>query len=358
MLSAALSYAGYKTGFYSSPHLINVCERFRIDGKAISEDRLSEIVSIIEPHICEMRKNGSSPTYFEVTTAIAANYFALEKADFVIWETGMGGRYDATNIVIPELSVITGIGIDHSSHLGSTIEEIAFEKAGIIKEGVPLFCGELPKEAENVIVQIADEQNAECFLISDSEPISIERLSLIGEYQKKNAKLAILTLKYLSSQLKFDLNKSLVGLKNIRWPGRFQIIDDRIIVDGAHNPQAVESLVVSLKTLYPGRKYKIIFASLKDKDTINVLKILSTIGEEFIFPEIQCSREMVSPSELIEMTQKIEGIKGEKVTCCRDGIQSTSNDNILVTGSLYLVGQVLEELLQEEQILNIYNTIP
>ena len=160
MLSSCLSAAGFKVGFYSSPHLVSVRERFRINGTAISEEKLGELVLKIKPHIEEMKAAGRCPTFFETTTAIAGMYFAESGTDFVVWETGMGGRFDATNIVTPVASIITGIGIDHVAHLGGTESEIAFEKAGIIKKRVPVFCANISVESESVIRKKSEEVNS------------------------------------------------------------------------------------------------------------------------------------------------------------------------------------------------------
>jgi dihydrofolate synthase/folylpolyglutamate synthase len=168
MLSAGLTNCGFTTGFYSSPHLVAVRERFRINGRAISPEQFADLVDRIMPIINEMRENGSFITYFEATTALAALAFREANARFAVWETGMGGRFDATNIVDPEICVITTIAVEHANHLGKTIAEIAFEKAGIIKPGIPVFCGEMSDEAKEVIEKRAMEVNAPCFFLPHS----------------------------------------------------------------------------------------------------------------------------------------------------------------------------------------------
>ena len=157
MLNAGLRGAGLKVGFYCSPHLLSVRERFRVDGQAISEDDFARMVTRFRPAIERMKDDNRCPTYFELTTAMAALYFAEQKVEFVIWETGMGGRLDATNVVDPVCSVITSISKEHCEYLGETIEEIAVEKAGIIKAGRPVFIGDLPTEADEIIVEHAEQ---------------------------------------------------------------------------------------------------------------------------------------------------------------------------------------------------------
>ncbi len=348
LLAAGLSEAGFKTAFYSSPHLVDICERFRIDGKAISNNELAVQVAKIEPIICELRKLGIDPTYFEVTTAIAAAYFAENNVDFVIWEVGMGGRFDATNIITPEISIITGISLDHTAHLGTSIEKIAKEKAGIIKMDKPIFCGELPQDAQAIIAKIAAHNNSPLYLTEDNG-------SAHGNYtyKQKNAKLAKKVLCFLSEKFHFNLNVATIGMKRVRWPCRLQELNCGTIIDGAHNPQAAEALVSSLKYIYPDRKYSIIFASLRDKDTIKVLKILAGIAEEFIFPEFHCSRGALKLDELKKMANSVCNLK---ITLTEDfaTAYTLSEKDTLITGSLYLAGAALIELANEDDILNIY----
>ena len=238
MLSSCLLAAGFKVGFYSSPHLVSVRERFRINGTAISEEKLSELVLKIKPHVEDMKTVGRCPTFFEATTAIAAIYFAEAGTDFVVWETGMGGRLDASNIVTPVASVITGIGIDHVSHLGRTKSEIAFEKAGIIKKGKPVFCAKVSATVKAVIRKKAHEVNSPLYFpdynftvlekpsIRDGKPVNqkakfgtiVIEMSLHGNIQLKNAALVILILKYLSKKFNFNLNMAIAGFSMTKWP--------------------------------------------------------------------------------------------------------------------------------------------
>ena len=347
MLSAALSEAGFKTAFYSSPHLIDIRERFRIDGKAISEEELSAQVDRLKSVICELRSKDLQPTYFEVTTALAAAYFADNNVDFVVWEVGMGGRFDATNIITPEVSVITGIALDHTAHLGNSISEIAFEKAGIIKNGIPLFCGELPADAEDIIAKYAAEQNSECSFAAENECSTLS-------FQEKNAKLAERVLFFLAEKFDFNALNAQKGMKKVKWPGRMHELDDGTIIDGAHNPQAAEALVSSLSSLYPGRKYSVIFASLNDKETIKVLKILAEIAEEFIFPEFHCSRGAVSVHRLKELADSICSLSITVVPDLSEAFRSVEKRDVLVTGSLYFAGTVLQQRVEEDAVLNIY----
>ncbi|MCX6983498.1 MAG: bifunctional folylpolyglutamate synthase/dihydrofolate synthase [Lentisphaerae bacterium] len=371
MLSSCLSAAGFKVGFYSSPHLVSVRERFRINGTAISEEKLGELNLKIKPHIEEMKSEGKCPTFFETTTAIAGMYFAESGTDFVVWETGMGGRFDATNIVTPVASVITGIGIDHVAHLGGNESEIAFEKAGIIKNRVPVFCANISAESESVIRKKAEEVNSPLHFpdcnytmlekpsLKDGKPanqrvmlgtMEIE-MSLHGNIQLKNAALVFETLKYLSGKFRFDLNKTAIGFSTTKLPARFQVLKDGSILDGAHNPQAMENLLLSAKEYFPGEKYSVIFGCLADKDSESVLSLLDKCAEEFIFVPIRGSRKSMSPDELEKVCSKVSMKPIHKSNSVKEALARPHKKRFLITGSLYLAGQVLTEYFNEEEVI-------
>ncbi|MFA6567620.1 MAG: folylpolyglutamate synthase/dihydrofolate synthase family protein [Victivallales bacterium] len=371
MLSSCLSAAGFKVGFYSSPHLVSVRERFRINGTAISEGKLSELILRIKPHIEEMKKAGRCPTFFETTTAIAGMYFAESGTDFVVWETGMGGRFDATNIVTPVASVITGIGIDHVTHLGGTESEIAFEKAGIIKNGIPVFCAKVSAASEAVIRKKSGEGNSPiCFpdcnygilekpSLKEGCPAnqkvrmgSVEiEMALHGNIQLENAALVMEILKYLSEKFKFDLNKAATGFSMTKWPARFQILKDGSILDGAHNTQAVKNLLLSADEYFPGETYSVIFGCLADKDSESVLSLLDSRAEEFIFVPVKGSRKSMSPGELENVCLKVSLKPIHKSSSVKEALARIHGKRFLITGSLYLAGQVLTEYFSEEDIL-------
>ena len=348
MIAAALSAAGFKVGFYSSPHLIDIRERFRIDGQAISEEELLAQVNHIEPLIRELRKSNINPTYFEVTTAIAAAYFADQNVDFALWEVGMGGRFDATNIVTPELAVITGIALDHTSYLGNSIADIAREKAGIIKLEKPTFCGLLPEGAEKIIAAVAEKKSSPLYLTVPYE-FSEEK----DTYKDQNRRLAVRVIQYLASKFDFDYESAIKGGDCVAWPARMQELDNGVIIDGAHNPQAGDALVGSLETLYPNRKYSIIFAALHDKESTKLLRILARIAEEFIFPEFHCSRGATSAEELKTITQSVCDLRVKVVEDLSRAYEEAEG-SVLITGSLYLAGAALRELVGADEVLNIY----
>ncbi|MCK4981955.1 MAG: hypothetical protein KAS17_03475, partial [Victivallaceae bacterium] len=254
MLNAALRRSGFTTGFYSSPHLISPRERFRINGEAISEEEFANLVFTLRQYADEMAKAERCPTYFEFTTAMAALHFAEKQVDFVIWETGMGGRFDSTNVVDPLCSVITGVVLDHQQYLGDRIEDIAFEKAGIIKSCRPVVVGKMSGSAKKVVINRADELNALVLEMPDAEILNLEfstlnsvwiqsfdfmeyhiNLSMPGAMQRENFRIVFTVLEYLAPEFGFSLAEALAGLEEAFWPARCQVLPDGIIIDGAHN---------------------------------------------------------------------------------------------------------------------------
>jgi len=373
IVSKALQTAGHKVGFFSSPHLVSFRERFRINGIGISKEELHEIISQLSPCIDAMYNSGKSVTFFEANVAIALKYFSNNKCDFVVWETGMGGRLDSTNIVAPILSVITGIGLDHQQYLGEDIEKIAFEKAGIIKFGIPCFLGEMDAASERVIRKKSEEVGAEikslsrlsffecgdnselgCTFVDNSNPEHKYFVSLVGEAQKKNIKLAFSIIKYLSSKYEFDLKHSIDGLKNLRWPARFQKLPDGTILDGAHNPQGITLFVESIKKIFPDKKFKIVFGCLEERDPTENLTILSQIAKEFIFVGIQSSRKSFPPEEMVNISARINSrMQTRFYSSFKEAKPQAVGKGTIIVGSLYLAGEVLSSYYDEDLIINL-----
>lgn len=351
MLAAGLKAAGLKTGFYTSPHLVYIRERFRIDGSAISEELFASITETIKPYIEEMRNSPSGPpTFFEALTALAVLYFSEEKADTIVWETGMGGRFDATNIVDPLCSVITGISLEHCSYLGDSIEKIAFEKAGIIKGNRPVFCGQLHPSCREVIEKKATEVSAPAFFID--KPFDGE-VSLYGFFQKYNASLAASVLEYLSRKMDFDLKKALAAFSHVRWPGRMQFLPDGTLIDGAHNPESSEVLASFIKERFPGGKFTVIFGNFADKDTLAVLKFLEPVASSFIFVPIKGERKSRQPSELLQMLSSFSKLDACAAESLEEALSISKGKRILISGSLYLAGEALKLLVPPDAVLNV-----
>ena len=368
MLEKALRSCGMKTGFYTSPHLIDIRERFRVNGKSIGRELFNETGDLLQ-QCC----NGKKFSYFEFATVLAMLIFKKCQVDVVIWETGMGGRLDATNMVNPECSVITNIALDHQNHLGNTIAEIAAEKAGIIKPGVPVFCGNLHPDACKVITEVCRKKGSQLFFPREKFPenysnalcngIPVQKFSydnkeiaiaLPGRMQRKNFQSVYEILSFLAKKWHFDLDTALRSLDSVRWPARFQFIGERIILDGGHNPDGITALTESLAEAFPGEKFTVIYAAFADKHAENCLPHLNKIVERFIFTAIpECSRELCSPENLQQSTP--ENIPAESIRIPEAALQKALGypERVIISGSLYLAGIMLKHLLPLNETLDL-----
>ena len=370
MLEAALRHCGFRTGFYSSPHLIDVRERFRVNGKAVDEATLARAFSKVDAAAETMRKEGASPTFFEVTTAMAALIFQEAETDFVIWETGMGGRLDATSVVNPLANIITNIAMDHEHFLGGTLREIAGEKAGILRQGVPLFTGFLAPEAKEVIAARAaelhcpmdgpdpEETGEKAIYRSDEQGLYQSffyggreiRLHLAGAMQRRNFRTAVPVLRYLAEKFDFSPEKALDGICEARWPGRCQLVNERLTVDGGHNPDGAAALVQAMQEAHPGQKFAVVFAGFKDKDVAENLRLLAPLAGHWYFTPIESDRPSHTPEDLANMA-KVAGsaapYSGAENSKEATALALAGNLPVLAAGSLYLVGEVLREYAPE-----------
>ena len=358
MLECALRHCGIKTGFYTSPHLIDVRERFRVNGKTVDRKLFDDTAK----ELAELSQ-GISATYFEFVTVLAAMIFKKTDCGIVIWETGMGGRLDATNAVTPEVTVITNIALDHQQHLGSTTAEIAAEKAGIIKPGIPLFYGKLDEDAKKVILARARElaapatgpleETPDCLRTTELDngfsqefryQGQIFKLGLPGKMQRENFRIAYNVIQHLAPELRFDPRKALESLSALRWPARLDKIEPRMFVDGGHNPDGINALTESLKELLPGEKSTIVFGAFKDKDAAQSLPLYKDIAAEFIMiPNFEEGRKCHTPDELVAMANAL-GFKARIAASGPEAVElalQSTNSRILVSGSLFLAGDVL-----------------
>jgi dihydrofolate synthase/folylpolyglutamate synthase len=270
MLASILQEAGYKVGLYTSPHLKNFTERIRINGKEIPKRKVSLFINKNKDFLEHQKLS-----FFEMTVGLAFDYFANEKVDIAIVEVGLGGRLDSTNIIRPEVSVITNIGLDHTQFLGETLPEIAFEKAGIIKKNIPVIIGEKQEEVTTVFMAKADETNSEIYFASDEN--AIYTTDLLGDYQKKNLKTAVLTIKKLKGFTISDKNISdglMHVVKNTNLKGRWQILQEKpsVICDTAHNK---EGLLIVLHHLQKKTYHKlhIVLGVVSDKKLEDILSL-------------------------------------------------------------------------------------
>ena len=360
MLASILENAGLKTGLYTSPFISGFSERMRVNSRPISEDELASITEFCAPFAMEMEDR---PTEFELVTAIAMEFFARNRCDVVVLETGMGGRLDSTNVIVqPVCSVITNIGLDHMRELGDTVEKIAAEKAGIIKKGCPTVvyelddnilavisarCAELssPLTAADfkAISQISDSRHGQVFSYKEYENL---KLPLIGAHQTKNAAVALETVEVLRVQgLNISGDAVRKGLSKTEWPARFEILSENpfFIVDGGHNPQGAETVVDNLKRYFPNMKTVLLFGVLADKDYMGLAEILNSVADEFVTVAPQSPRAL--PAQ--ELAKALEGF-GKSVTACGDiesGIKTAialagENGVVCSVGSLYTAGPV------------------
>jgi dihydrofolate synthase / folylpolyglutamate synthase len=330
MVDSICRTAGIKTGLFTSPHLIRFSERIQINGLPIDDADFVQGIQRIRALIEEERH----PTFFEITTALAFDYFRSQGVDLVVLETGLGGRLDATNVVHPLVSVLTAIDMDHQKWLGATLSEIAAEKA--IKPGVPIVSATQFAEVRTVLEQIAAELSAP---ISYAEnPMDGLSIGLAGSYQRLNAAIAVSAIRQAGIEAGPEAVKE--GLANVYWPGRFQRVEERIVLDGAHNPAAAKCLVETWKECVGPEKATVIFGGLFDKDLQGMILTLSPLTARFLIVPIR-SQRAAPPAD-------IEGYvpKHLSATRCASVAQALDlarhfNERVLVTGSLFLVGETL-----------------
>lgn len=363
-LLAILTRAGYKVGVYTSPHLTSVRERFQIGPDFISQEEFARHGSWIIDVL-----GFDQITYFEFTTALAFLWFAEQKVDFVLLEVGMGGRLDATNIITPLVSVITTIAMDHEAYLGTTLADIAAEKAGIIKPGRPVVSGVVEPAAAQVIRQSAERAEAPLYLLGGDfsarrepdETVSYQgmarsyaalRLGLRGAYQADNTALALATLEVLGERVGL-VSEGVIrsALLEVRWPGRLEFFPDcrwqgkprSLLLDGAHNPAGVETLMAALKSDFHFERLVMVWASMGDKDFCSCLNTIATICDVLIFTRPENSRS-ATPDQLMKALSGVE--RGESLSSpsVEEALamayeMAGPQDLICVAGSLYLIGK-------------------
>lgn len=332
MLSSVLTKSGIKTGLYTSPHLIDVKERIRLNEKDISEDDILQVakrvISLSMPEI----------TYFELLTAIAIEYFYEKGVELAIMETGMGGRLDATNVCFGEIAIITDISLDHTNYLGKTVEEIKKEKMAIAKKGCALISAHLFDNNYRINSRNLDYQTAK---INGYDNI---RLNLLGDHQARNCALALKAIDVLKEKGYNISFKSIYGgLKEVRWPGRFQVLSKEplIVIDGAHNPGAAVVLKDTVEK-YIGRNVILIIGILKDKDYKNILRILSPVAKK-IFTVTPKDKRAFHGEILKDFTKnKCAEYKND----LGSAVESAKKEGlpILITGSLYLAGEAITRI--------------
>lgn len=349
MTASVLQAAGYRTGLFTSPDLVSMAERIRINGVNITKHHFADITARVKTACVGLPE----PSYFEKITAAAFLYFAEQGCDYVVLETGLGGRLDATNIIqSPACSVIMPIGFDHIGVLGNTLSAIAEEKAGILKPGCPAVCAPQGTEALRVIKKAAAEKNSPLQLVDITKIISLAHspagqvfsygnmknveLSLLGNHQIQNACAVIETARTLG------IGEAAIraGLKAARWPCRFEYFPDTpaFLLDGAHNAHGAAALAAGLREYFPGRKFTMVMGVMADKDYTDILALMEPLAERFITLAPDSPRAM-PPKELAAMIKTVPAEAansiGEAVALARE-----YGTPVCVFGSLYYIGAV------------------
>ena len=340
LMAAVCTASRLRTGLYTSPHLVSFRERIRLGPVQIPEEDTAEWLTKIRDLIAEWEH---APTFFEITTALALAWFQQQDAEVVILETGMGGRLDATNVVTPAVCVLTPIGLDHMQHLGSTLAAIAGEKAGIIKRGVPVVSAPQASEAEAVFSAAAEAAGAKLNFIR--QPLGADfALALAGSHQRWNAALAFAAL--IQSGLRPEPRIVREAFANVDWPARFQRADDRIVIDGAHNPPAATQLATTWREEYGDEKATLILGVLADKDASGVISSLLEISKRVICTPVRSPRAL-PPADLAALihaqTQAVPVTVAESLNAALAEARAETG-RILIAGSLFLAGATLVRL--------------
>ncbi len=344
MIESICRAQGYRTGLFISPHLVTFRERIRVNGELISEDAVADGLATMRDLIGDW---DPLPTFFEITTALALRYFCESKIDVVVLETGLGGRLDATNAIQPDVSVITPIDFDHEKWLGNTLADIAGEKAGIIKAGVPVVSAPQQPEANKVIRFRAAECGARLRFVN--EAYSRSPVALSGRHQKNNAAVAITAIQ--AANIHVDEGAIVRGLAAIEWPARFQKWDERTVIDGAHNPGAARVLTRTWREVFGDQKTTLVLAVLSDKDLRSICEALAPIAGSVILPGIRSERA-APPEELAKVVSDITPALPCSITpTVGDAlVLARAHPNpILITGSLHFAGEMLACLRGEPE---------
>ncbi|RCK76415.1 MAG: Dihydrofolate synthase [Anaerolineae bacterium] len=380
MCSSILQAAGYRTGMYTSPHLEDYTERIQVNGNPISHRELVELVERIKPVVEEI----PHLTTFEITTALAFLYFKEKNVDAAVIEVGLGGRLDATNIVLPVVSVITSISYDHIQVLGNTLTAIATEKCGIIKSGIPVVSAPQEPEAMAVIEQIAGERSAPLSIVGrdilarpmrrslnhqvielllpveKGSPIKEDAsrklevvLPLLGDHQVENAAVAYLAIdRFRENALSVSDEHIRDGFSRTSWPGRFEILNQHppLILDCAHNLESCHQLVLTIKTMFPDHRILLIFGASEDKDIDGMFKELLPFVERAIFTRSFHPRA-ISPY-LLEQKVAKANIHAQVIENVADAVQSalamlSEREVVLVTGSIFVVAEARHAWLSD-----------
>lgn len=347
-IHSIMKSGGINAGLFTSPHLIQFRERVRDTERMIESSEIVEKLASLRTKVTEWDPH---PTFFELTFALALDWFRDRKNEWVVLETGLGGRLDATNALKPEVTVITSVSMDHQGLLGESLREIAREKAGIIKPGIPVLTIKQHPDVMEIISMTARERGAPLQVVTT--PVRGYELGLAGQHQLWNAALAVAALKAVG--LRFPESVLRAGLKQVDWPARFQRLDadNRMILDGAHNIDSAETLVRTWQQKFPGEKASIVFGAASSKDVRAILRAMQPIAARWHFTGFQSTRS-APPAHIREVLAAMFGPSVEThvhespdlaIAAAKKGKERT-----LITGSLYLAGEVLAHVRGEEKL--------
>lgn len=375
MLESIYRAAGLRVGLFTSPHLVAFGERIQINREIISQFEIIQLVAEMQDLLrrgWSPGANDAHPTFFEVITVMALRHFAVRGCDLVIWETGLGGRLDATNIVTPVASIITNIQYDHQKWLGETLASIAAEKAGIIKPGVPIMTATDAPEAFEVIAKTAAAREAPLTKVSSDAvgepPLDTIDLPLLGQHQRMNAAVALAAVRVLAPKLPVIETAVRTGLAKLNWPGRLQLVTrptgQQVLLDGAHNIGGAETLAAALKQYFPTAKPALILGILRDKDWAAMCEMLAPLARHILLVPVHSERT-AEPHGLAEVCRRAnpQALVREYSSISEALGDTASDEFVTIAGSLYLIGEALETLglvpgkSEDERALNEWGAI-
>jgi dihydrofolate synthase/folylpolyglutamate synthase len=379
MAQSILTAAGFRTGLYTSPHLSRIEERMTVDGELMPEEEFVQLVNELAPYTLRQREErpNESPTYFELVTAAGFRHFARRRVELAVVEVGMGGRLDATNVIRPEVSVITRVDYDHEERLGHTLDRIAFEKAGIIKPGVPVVCAPQEPEALSVVAEAAERRGSPWVRIGSDYRVENVRtgldarkapfcrfdlcgrggpyrgleLRMLGEHQATNAACAVAAVELLAERLELKVVPEAVrrGLASARSPARLEVFpgEPLVLLDGAHNPISMRALCAALDGAFAGVRLVLLMGVSRDKNVEEILKLILPRAAAAVFTRSDSPRAM-APLALAERARDI-GVRAE---ICEDPHQALARarelarpeDLLCITGSFFLAGMLRPSL--------------
>ncbi|MGM7702199.1 bifunctional folylpolyglutamate synthase/dihydrofolate synthase [Pseudalkalibacillus sp. Hm43] len=369
-MRCVLEEAGYTVGTFTSPYIEQFNERISINGTPIPDEDLVKVANEVRPVVEKVAESElGTPTEFEVVTTLAIVYFARHKQpDIILFETGLGGRFDSTNVITPILTGITNIGYDHTAILGETLAEIAFEKSGIMKTNIPMVTGVEQQEAVEIIVEHAEKKQVDLTrldvdysisahkVLVDGEQFSVKtpsnmyndlEIHMSGYHQVKNASMAVVLLEKLQQESGFAISHQhiQVGLKRASWPGRFETVSQHplVIIDGAHNKEGIESLKQTIQTHYPDHKKRLIFSALKDKPVEEMLSILYDTIDHITFTSFDFHRASSAESLYDKCSFKDKDLAENYEVAIQNELEKVDEHSVLIiTGSLYFISTIRE----------------